>query len=246
LKSRFGGRLAHETLSLHFAGLAESAVDEALQPVIRRASHNLDFTILGGHGLTHFYVTATGPSRAAAQRVLASVKRALPRSLRAHLYSEGDETLEAAVGSLLRVSGRTLAVAESCTGGLLSTRLTIIAGSSDYFLGGVVAYSNNLKSDVLGVAPETLRAHGAVAAPTALEMAEGARRRFRSDYALSVTGIAGPGGGTPQKPVGLVFIGLAMPDGQTQVVELMAHGDRQRIRSQSANAALDLLRKALQ
>jgi len=246
LRKQHGGKLSHETLSLHFAGLSESAVDEALQPVIKKASAALDFTILGGHGLTHFYATATAPSRAAARRLVAGVRRAMPNSLRSHLYSEGDPTLEAAVGSALRLEGRTLAVAESCTGGLLAARITDIAGSSDYFLGGMVAYSNDLKTFVLGVSPDTLKKHGAVSAPTALEMAEGARRRFRSDYALSVTGIAGPGGGTPKKPVGLVYIGLAGPDGESKVLEIMAHGDRHRIRSQSANAALDLLRKTLQ
>ncbi len=144
------------------------------------------------------------------------------------------------VGNLLRARGATLATAESCTGGLLGSLITDVAGSSDYYVGGILAYSNAVKQAVLGVEPETLAAHGAVSEQTAREMADGARRVLQTDFALSATGIAGPGGGTPDKPVGLVWIGLATPTG-TRAVRFVWQGDRQTNKRLSAEAALELL-----
>jgi len=126
--------------------------------------------------------------------------------------SRAGEALEEAVGRLLAERGLTVAVAESCTGGLIAHRLTNVPGSSRYFLGGVVAYANEVKERMLGVRPETLRQHGAVSRETALEMARGVRRLLGADIALSATGIAGPAGGTPEKPVGLVYVALAAED----------------------------------
>ena len=123
------------------------------------------------------------------------------------------DELSQQAGRLLRERGMTLAVAESCTGGALGDAITNVAGSSDYFLGGVIAYGNATKEELLGVPHELLARHGAVSAPVALAMAEGARRLLRADLALAVTGIAGPGGGTPDKPVGLVYIALATSEG---------------------------------
>lgn len=149
------------------------------------------------------------------------------------------------MGKLLRSRGLTLAVAESCTAGLLGMRLTEVAGASDYFRGGVIAYSNAAKAEVLGVLKEILEEHGAVSPECARAMAEGARRLFGVDLALAITGIAGPSGGTPQKPVGLVYIALAHSGG----VEVERHefrGSRQGVRWSASEAALELLLRHLQ
>lgn len=138
-----------------------------------------------------------------------------------------------------------LAAAESCTGGLLASRITDVPGASEVFLGGVVAYSNALKQAVLGVDAATFEAHGAVSAETAREMAEGARVRLQADVAVGVTGIAGPGGGTPEKPVGLVYIAVAQPAG-TQVQRHVFAGSRAQVKRQSTDAALRMLLKALE
>jgi len=148
--------------------------------------------------------------------------------------------LETAIGTRLRARGLTLALAESCTGGLVSHRVTNVAGSSTYYRGGVVAYANSVKQALLGVRAESLAQHGAVSAPVAREMACGVRRLLEADLGLSVTGVAGPGGGTPEKPVGLVFIGLCSADG-AWVEQHRWDGDREENKARSAEAALDLL-----
>lgn len=144
------------------------------------------------------------------------------------------------IGELLRGRGWRLAVAESCTGGLLGHLITDVAGSSDYFVGGVIAYSNEAKMALLGVRPETLAQHGAVSEATAVEMATGVRRLFGAEVALAVTGIAGPGGGTPDKPVGLVFVALDAVNGQV-CRRFVWDGDRPGNKAQSARAALAML-----
>jgi|FLYN01.1.fsa_nt_gi nicotinamide-nucleotide amidase len=149
-----------------------------------------------------------------------------------------DERIEALVGELLRARGWTICTAESCTGGLVMHRLTNIPGSSDYVVGGVVAYSNAVKQRLLHVRPGTLIAHGAVSEETAQEMAVGARQLLGADVSVSITGIAGPGGGSPEKPVGLTYIGLAAPDGVLMVQRHIWKGDREAIKNASANAAL--------
>ncbi len=150
------------------------------------------------------------------------------------------ERLESIVGELVRSQELTLSVAESCTGGLLGHRLTNVPGSSDYFVGGVVAYSYEAKERVLGVRHDTLYDYGAVSEQTALEMAQGARRLFGTHVALSVTGIAGPGGGMPDKPVGLVYIALSARD-QEACHRFVWEGDREANKAHSALAALELL-----
>jgi PncC family amidohydrolase len=152
-----------------------------------------------------------------------------------------DERVEALVGGLLRARSWTICAAESCTGGLVIHRLTNIPGSSDYVVGGVVAYSNQVKQSLLHVHPGTLIAHGAVSEETAQEMAVGARDLLNADVAVSVTGIAGPGGGTPEKPVGLTYIALAAPDDVLIVQRHVWKGDREAIKSASAQAALLLV-----
>ncbi len=151
-----------------------------------------------------------------------------------------DEQLESVAGELLRTQGLTLSVAESCTGGLLGHRLTNVPGSSDYFVGDVVAYSYEAKERVLNVRHSTLYDYGAVSEQTALEMARGARRLFLTDVALSVTGIAGPGGGMPDKPVGLTYIALSARDEEV-CRRFVWESDRERNKAHSAQAALEML-----
>lgn len=160
------------------------------------------------------------------------------------IYGEDEADLAAIVLDLCRSIGRTIAVAESCTGGLLGARLTAIAGSSDVFLGGVIAYENRVKREILGVRDADLAAHGAVSEAVALTMATGARELFRSSIALSVTGIAGPGGGTAEKPVGTVWIALDV-EGAKSARRFNMIGDRDEIRRRSAQAALEMLRRSL-
>lgn len=148
--------------------------------------------------------------------------------------------IEAEIGVLLKEAGLRLSVAESCTGGLLGHRLTNVAGSSDYFMGGVISYSNEAKMALLGVAELTLITHGAVSSQTVEEMAAGVRERFGTEVSLAISGIAGPGGGTAEKPVGLVWIGLSA--GDTRLARrYQFDGDREEIKAQAAEAALQLL-----
>jgi nicotinamide-nucleotide amidase len=158
-----------------------------------------------------------------------------------YLYSRSEAPVEELVLELCRERGLTLGTAESCTGGLVSTRLTSVPGSSDVFVGGVVAYSNDVKQTELGVPDEILSAHGAVSAQTAAAMAQGARTRLRADVGVSVTGIAGPGGGTPEKPVGLVYLCAAGPSGEI-ARDFVVTGDRETVRARAAVAALHLVR----
>lgn len=155
-----------------------------------------------------------------------------------------DEALAVRVGRKLRERGLTIATAESCTGGLVGHRITQVPGSSDYYTGSIVAYSNEVKMNLLNVSQVTLAQHGAVSRATAREMARGARSALGVDLALSVTGIAGPGGGTPEKPVGLTYVGLAAPDGEW-VERHVWSGGRHANKARSAQAALDLLRRYL-
>jgi len=152
--------------------------------------------------------------------------------------------LEQEIVGKLKSLGRTLAVAESCTGGLLGARITSVSGSSECFLGGVISYSNRLKEKLLGVPAGMLAEHGAVSEPVAMAMAEGVRRATGADFALSITGIAGPDGGTASKPVGLVYIGLA-GSGDTMVKRLVFEGDRSTVRQSAAEEALTMLLRIL-
>jgi len=192
----------------------------------------------------HLTLTARGPERPPLEESLNRFVAALSREVGEILLGPEGTPLEEVVGEQLRQQGRTLAVAESCTGGLIGHRLTSISGSSDYFLGGVVTYSNEAKMDLLQVGAETLQEKGAVSAETAAAMARGVKELFQADFGLAVTGIAGPTGGTPEKPVGLVFVGLAGPNG----VDTRRHqfpGDRDMVKTLTAETALDRLRREL-
>jgi nicotinamide-nucleotide amidase len=161
------------------------------------------------------------------------------------VFAEGDDRMEDAVASLLAGRRATVAVAESCTGGLIAAKLVNVPGISDFLLEGVVAYSNESKVRTLGVPADLIQSHGAVSEPVVRAMAEGIRRQSGADYALAVTGIAGPGGGTPDKPVGTVWFALADAAG-TQAVREVVTGDRALVRERAANCALNMLRLRLQ
>jgi len=160
------------------------------------------------------------------------------------VYSRNGQPLEAVVGERLRTQRATLAVAESCTGGMLAERITSVPGSSDYFLGGFVTYTNRMKTELLGVSQELLEAHGAVSTETAEAMAQGARRHTSATYALAITGVAGPGGGSESAPVGTVYAGVADSNG-ARVVHRRFLGDRDRVRQWAVQMALDLLRRRI-
>ncbi|MDD2804217.1 MAG: nicotinamide-nucleotide amidohydrolase family protein [Elusimicrobiales bacterium] len=224
-------------VKLRAAGLWETQAEKLLRPAMRRFP-GLGFTILAGPGTVEFHIS--GADGGAVAGAAAVCRRLLGKAL----YGEGETTLAAAAGEKLKAAGKTLACAESCTGGLAAELITDIPGSSDWFLGGAVTYSNTAKSGLLGVRAATLRKHGAVSAQTAREMAAGARRAFGSDYAFSTTGIAGPGGATPGKPVGLVWFGLAAPRG-VKVFSRQFRGGRRQVRACAANCVLDELRKIL-
>ncbi len=155
------------------------------------------------------------------------------------------ESLEQSVGRLLRTQHLKIATAESCTGGLVASMITDVPGSSDYFVGGVIAYAYEAKTELLGISQDSLLKYGAVSAEIARAMASGARRRLDADIALGVTGILGPGGGTPEKPVGLVYIALSSREGETRR-EFVWSGNRLENKQASANAALELLRQYLE
>lgn len=179
------------------------------------------------------------------EKKLASIETQIIKKLGDYVYGTGSQTLEAVVGGLLAERGQTLAVAESCSGGMISARLTDIPGSSAYFERGVVSYSNEAKISLLDVSPNVIEAHGAVSAETAVAMAEGVRWLAQTTFGLAVTGIAGPGGGTDEKPVGLVYIALADEQAETQWRRCQFSGNRLMVRIKTVQTALDMLRQRL-
>jgi nicotinamide-nucleotide amidase len=223
--------------------MGESAVEELVAPVYARWKDD-PVTILASPGEVQLHLFASGQAESAEAK-LAAMETDFRAALGDRIYGADAEDLAAVVGGLLAGAGKTLALAESCTGGLASSMLTDVPGSSRYFLGSIVSYANAAKEGFLGVRSETLAAHGAVSAEAAREMALGARERFGSDLALSITGIAGPDGGTPEKPVGTVFFALA--DGTEAVQESRRQfgGDRGVVRRASCLHALELLRHRL-
>ncbi|CDM65966.1 competence/damage-inducible protein A [Pyrinomonas methylaliphatogenes] len=228
---------------LRVVGLGESAVDERIAPVYTRYK-NPTTTILFNRAEVEIHLTARAATEREAELLLDGLAGQLEERLGDAIFAFRGETMEEVVGLRLAVGGYTLAVAESCTGGLIAQRLTDVPGASAYFIEGVVAYSNEAKIRTLGVPRELIERCGAVSAPVAEAMAEGVRRRAGTDFGLAVTGIAGPSGGTEDKPVGLVFVALA-DDAHTEHRRLMLTGDRQLIRWRASQAALDLLRRRL-
>jgi len=221
----------------------ESAVDEIAAPIYTRYE-NVETSILFNKSEVEIHVAAKAGSETEAQATADKLSDELAAALGQNVFSTRGETMEEVVGELLKQTNETLAVAESCTGGLIGSRITNIAGSSDYFLEGCVTYSNDAKVRTLNVASEIINEHGAVSAECAEAMAIGMRDRAGSTHAISVTGIAGPGGGSDEKPVGTVFIGYAGPGG-VRSTRINLPGDRYLIRWRASQAALDLLRRQL-
>jgi len=234
------------SLTLHLCGLPESVADEKLRPVTNLAGPELDFTILASAGQVDFHAFSRCARAARARRLIARVRRLALRRVGPHVFGEGPQTLESAVAGRLRRRRLTLAVAESCSAGMLAARLTSVPGSSTYFRGGVLAYHDRVKQELLGVRDKTLSRHGAVSMASAREMAEGARRALKAGVGVALTGIAGPGGGGPRKPVGLTFIAISGPGRGSARLRLMLTGDRETIRQKAVAAALKLLWSHLQ
>jgi nicotinamide-nucleotide amidase len=231
------------TLVLKVIGLAESEVDQRIAPIYKVYA-NPQTTILATPGGIEVHLRARTESGAKANDLLDDLAVKIETALGEHVFSTSGETLEEIVGRYLALRHKTLAVAESCTGGLLSERLTRVPGSSNYFLGGVVCYSNDLKTRLAGVPAKLIEENGAVSKPVAMALAEGVRRNTGASIGLGITGIAGPGGGTVEKPAGLVFIALADERG-AQVREFRFPGDRERVRNLSTTAALEMIRRRI-
>jgi nicotinamide-nucleotide amidase len=224
---------------LRFFGLPESAIAGVVAQAGGEAE-GLEMTICAHDLEVQVDLVIPPGGEAQAERVTAALRGAHPRAL----FAEDEQAIEGIVLELARERASTIAAAESCTGGLVSGRLTSLPGSSESFVGGLVAYDDRLKVDVLGVPREVLQRHGAVSAETAAAMASGVRRALGADIGVSVTGVAGPGGGTPEKPVGLVFIHAETPD-VSHGVELRLPGNRDAVRRRAAASALHLLRRLL-
>ncbi len=233
---------------LRIFGLTESQVNERVKdvPYDRRG---VTIGFLPVFPENHLTVTArSSVSRQDAEETARETARSMRTALDDRVFGEDDQTLEATVAGMLITKGSTVATAESCTGGLLAQRLTAVAGSSSYFLRGVVSYSNESKTDLLGVDPGLIARFGAVSGEVASAMAQGIRKSSSADLGISITGIAGPSGGTKEKPVGTVFIGMAFDESGTPSVRSHGyrfHGDRGRIRLISSEMALDWIRRYL-
>lgn len=247
LRARTEGRCLRRRV-VKVAGEPESKVDALAAPVYAPMAQwptPVSTTILASPGQVELHVSARGTDAAALDRLLEESVSQLVSAVGEGVFSVDGRSLEAVVGDQLRARGFTIALAESCTGGMVAARLTDVPGSSAYVCGGVVAYANAVKRDVLGVTEEALASHGAVSEPVAAAMAEGVRRALRSDIGVSVTGIAGPDGGTEAKPVGTVCFSVAGPGAQATTVTRHVPGDRDLIRRWSVMVALDLVRRAL-
>ena len=230
---------------LHTFGLFESDIDRQLRPLVKTQPSVQCGLLASPLGVVVSFTARGVPSRSG--KALDRLVRAAVRRLHPHVYAAGDETMEEVVGRLLKKNGRMLSVAESCTGGLIGHRLTQVPGSSTYFERGAMTYSNQAKHEMLGVPLSMLKRYGAVSAEVAAAMAKGIRMNARTDIGLSVTGVAGPGGGTERKPVGLVYVGLStarmrQSNAHVSTQEFRFHGDRHTIKMRSSQAALNMVR----
>jgi nicotinamide-nucleotide amidase len=231
------------TRTLKVAMLGESHVDARVAPIYTRYS-DVDTTILAGAGEIELHFKTRATTQDAAQARVDEVAGLVEDELDDAVYSRDGQSLEQIVGYWLQMRGATLAVAESCTGGLLAERITSVSGSSRYFIGGAVVYSNPLKTEFAGVPADMIERHGAVSREVAAALAEGIRYRCESTLGVGITGVAGPGGGTAEKPVGLVFHAVAN-DRRTDVAQRNFPGDRKRIRRLATTMALDMVRREL-
>ncbi|HJZ65192.1 MAG TPA: competence/damage-inducible protein A [Candidatus Acidoferrum sp.] len=233
-----GVRMFHREIRV--TGLGESLLDSRIQPVYKRYA-DVNTTILAAPGEVQIHLRMWASDTAHAQKTFAEIEQGFEIALTDRIFSRDGSPLHEVVARLLTLNNATISAAESCTGGLLAERLTSIPGSSVYFLGGVVCYSNEMKTAWADVPAELIAAKGAVSAEVAVALAEGIRRRVGSTLGLGITGIAGPGGGSEEKPVGTVHVALASA-GETKARALQFPGDRDMIRMQASQAALDLVR----
>ena len=225
------------------AMLPESAADLRTAPIYKKYP-NIETTVLAGQGQVEFHLKATAATKEEAEAAVQKLAGELEDELGDAVFSTAGESLEEIVGLYLQMRGLKLAVAESCTGGMVAERITSVPGSSRYFMGGAVVYSNDLKTLFADVPPLMLEAHGAVSKEVALALAENMREICNADIGVGITGIAGPGGGTEEKPVGLVYV--AVTNGQKhEVVQRRFLGDRERIRRWASQQALDLVRRIM-
>jgi nicotinamide-nucleotide amidase len=232
---------------IRITGRSESHTEEAVQPLYAewsRATIPISVTILASLGQIELHLSACCASRGAAEAALDKAVERVKAVMGMHVYSTDGGALEEVVGAILIDRKLTIGVAESCTGGLITSRLTDVPGSSRYVERGVVTYSNSSKVELLGVPEATLAAHGAVSEPVATAMAEGIRSRSKVDVGIGVTGIAGPDGGTPEKPVGTVAIAAVSPAG-SRVRTFRFVGGREMVKFQASQAALDMVRRML-
>lgn len=243
LKERFGGGRCIVFRILKTFGEGESHIEQQLGDLIRRG-RTPEVGITASEATISLRIKGEGPTPEAAWASTEPDASFIRATLGDLVYGEGEAELHEVVGRLLIERGKSLSTAESCTGGLLGKLMTDLPGISSVYPGGVVSYANAAKSDLLGVDPAILERHGAVSPETAAAMAEGCRRRFGTDFALSITGIAGPDGGTKEKPVGLVHVALAGPEG-TDVGRYNWPAERPAIRIRAAKTALNLLRRKL-
>lgn len=247
LAPRSGGARIHHTC-LFVTGRSESSVEEIVQPIYsrwREGDTPIETTILAGPGQIELHLSLRAADAAAAAARLGAARAQLEAALGADVFSIEGRPMEQVVGDLLRERSATISVAESCTGGLVLSRLTDVAGSSAYVVGGAVVYSNVLKTSLTGVPEELIAEHGAVSEPVAVALASGIRERTRADIGVGVTGIAGPGGGSARKPVGTVAIAVVTPGGVTRVRTFAFVGGRPQIKVFAAQAALDMVRRVL-
>jgi competence/damage-inducible protein CinA-like protein len=236
-------RQAIATRELKVAMMAESQCDACIAPIYNQFD-DVETTILAGAGEIQVHLRTQKASVDEAQARVDELAERIEEELGEFVFSDNGDSLEQIVGYYLQMRNSTLAVAESCTGGLLAERITSISGSSRYFVGGAVVYSNQLKTGFADVPAHLIEKHGAVSRAVAAALAEGIRKRCGATFGLGITGIAGPTGGSGEKPVGLVFHGLA-GENETDVVERTFPGDRKRIRWFATQQALDMVRRKL-
>jgi nicotinamide-nucleotide amidase len=240
--ARLGSGQVIASRVLRLVGIGESQVEADLGDLMDGSNPSL--APYAKTWEVHLRLTAHADTRSGALALIAPLEAEVRERLGEHIYGVDDEELEDVVVDLLTRRNETLAVAESCTGGGLGERLTRVSGSGEAFLGGVISYANTAKINLLGVVPEDLAEYGAVSEQVAREMARGARERLHATYGIGITGVAGPGGGTAEKPVGLVWIGVSGPEG-THAVEHRFGGQRQTVRARSQTAALTMLWRVL-
>lgn len=237
------GEMVVRRKTLRVSGIGESAVDEAIAPIYKEYK-TVETSILFNKSEIEIHLIAKSESEADALNVLQELADKIVEKFGIAVFATNGEQMEEIVGRLLTERGETVSFAESCTGGLVSQRLTEVAGSSKYFIESVIAYANEAKIKNLAVPPELIEKHGAVSAEVAEAMAKGMRERAETDYAVSITGIAGPDGGTEEKPVGTVFIGYA-DKSKIKSLKIALPGDRFLIRWRASQAALDYLRRKI-